>query len=134
MERIGFFSELMLDGMARQGMSATALARLAGCSYEHVRKLSRSEVLPSPRLLAKMREIFHWKANRAARFVRFDQGRKKFGKYFWLRLGLNPEYEDFYILWEFLNEEQRTLALDLLRFYVARKQGQMLDRSVRAAS
>lgn len=126
----GFFSEMLLDGMARQGISAKRVATLAGCSYEHIRKLSRREVLPSPLLLARMCEIFHWNAKRALEFVRLDQARKKFGKHFWVCLGLDPEYEEVYVLWVFLKQDERQMALDLARFYVARRPRHPHDRSV----
>ena len=129
MTRLDFFSEQLAQSMALQRASSKTLADQAGCSYEHVRKMTTSEVLPSPRLLRKMCEIFHWNEKRVSRFVRQDQARKKFGKNFWVWLGLNPKYEDFYILWAFLTKKEQQLTLDFLRFYVARKQEQDNNRA-----
>jgi transcriptional regulator with XRE-family HTH domain len=122
MLKLGFFSELLIDSMARQGITAKVLAERAGCSYEHVRKLTRSEVLPSPILLRNLRDIFGWGGKRVTRFVRWDQGRKKFGDSFWVLSGRNPKYEEFYIIWAFLTREEKQLTEDYLRFLIARKQ------------
>ena len=129
MRRLSFFSEQLAQGMSLQRMSAKTLAKQAGCSYEHVRKMAISEVLPSATLLRKVCEIFHWNEKRVSRFVRWDRARKKFGKNFWVWLGLNPECEDFYILWEFLTKQEQQLTLDVLRFYVARKQTEHQEAS-----
>jgi hypothetical protein len=122
MERLGFFSEMLIINMARQGITAKVLSDHVDYSYEHVRKLTRNEVLPSPVLLHKLCEVFRWKERQVAKFVRSDHARKKFGKYYWERLGLNAEYEEFYILWVFLSEEEKRFVYDLLRFYVERKE------------
>jgi len=132
MTKLGFFSEQLAQGMALQRMSSKTLAKQAGCSYEHVRKMTMSEVLPSPALLRKLCEIFHWNEKRVFRFVRQDQARKKFRKNFWVWLGLNPKYEDFYILWAFLTKEERQLTLDFLRFYLARRQKGERDNNIAA--
>ena len=122
MAKFGFFSEQLALAMSWRGMSAKTLGKQVGCSYEHVRKMNTSEALPSPILLHKLCELLHWNEKRVWRFVCVDQARKKFGCNFWVCLGKNPKYEEFYILWLFLTKEQQQMAAEFLRFYVSRKQ------------
>jgi hypothetical protein len=120
-EPVGFFSEHLAQNMARQGVTAKVLAIQVGCSYECVRKMVKTECLPSAGLLKRMAAAFNWNHKEARRLVAIDKGRRKFGRQFWITSGMNPDYEPIYILWYFLNEEEREYFADCLRCLVARK-------------
>jgi ParB-like chromosome segregation protein Spo0J len=60
MERLGFFAEKLMDGMAKFGWSQKTTAVRLGCSYEYVRKMIRGESLPAPTLLKKLCLLFRW--------------------------------------------------------------------------
>lgn len=122
MEKIGFFSEQLADGMARQRVTAKALADTLGCSYEHIRKLLVGDVLPSSHLLLQLCAIFGWSEKKLRRFVMIDRVRKQFGDSFWRVLGRNPKYEALYILWEFLTDYEKDYFTACLRMLIARKQ------------
>lgn len=122
MEKLGFFSEHLAHSMARKGMTGNALATRLGCCYEHVRKMTKGDVLPSPVLLQRLCGVFRWSQTRMRRFVMIDRARKAFGDNFWIVLGKNPRLEPVYILWEFLTEEEKDYFMDCLRQLVARKQ------------
>ena len=122
MEKIGFFSEQLAHGMARQGVAPKALADTLGCSYEHVRKMQLGKVFPSLTILRRLCELFGWSERRLLRFVLRDRMRKQFGNCFWIVLGKNPQFETLYILWEFLTDNEKEYFTACLRMLVARKQ------------
>jgi hypothetical protein len=122
MEKIGFFSEQLAHGMARQGVTAKALADTLGCSYEHVRKMQLGKDFPSLTILRQLCEVFGWSERKLRRFVLIDRMRKQFGNCFWIVLGRNPQFETLYILWVFLTSEEKDYFIGCLRLLVAHKQ------------
>jgi len=72
MDKLGFFCEKLMDGMAKSGLSQKMTAVRLGCSYEYVRKMIRGERLPSPSLLNKLCSIFHWKTKKIERLVHLE--------------------------------------------------------------
>src|SRR5258707_90658 len=118
MERLGFFSEKLMDGMAKSGLSRKMTAVRIGCSYEYVRKMSRSESLPSSELLVKLCSIFGWQVRTIEKLIRLDESRRKFGPTFWTVLGRNPRCEALYILWPYLDSGEQQLLVRLMRAYV----------------
>src|SRR6266481_3838433 len=89
MEQLGFFSEKLKDSMAKLELSPKAAAVTLGCSYEFVRKMIRSESLPSPELLAKLCSVFGWQVRRIEQLIRLDEARRKWGPAIWAVLGGN---------------------------------------------
>ena len=126
-ERLGFFSEHLVGSMARQGVSAKALAIELGCSYEFVRKMVKSESLPSFGRVKRLCSIFRWNAKETRTLIAMDRGRRKFGRQFWIASGRNPDYEPIYILWYFLSEKERDYFSGWLRYLVAWKQRNQED-------
>lgn len=122
MEKIGFFSEQLTHGMARQGVTAKALAETLGCSYEHVRKMQLGKDFPSLTIVRRLCEVFGWSERRLLRFVLMDRMRKQFRNCFWIVLGKNPQHEALYILWEFLTDNEKDYFTACLRMLIARKQ------------
>ncbi len=121
MEKFGFFSEQLADGMSRQRFTAKGLAKRLGCSYEHVRRLSRSEALPSLQLLRQLCHVFQWNEEELSRLLDGDRGWKRFGDSYWLVLGKNPKCAPLYIMWSYLSDDERDYFLECLRYFVARK-------------
>jgi hypothetical protein len=123
METLGFFSEKLMDGMAKSGLSQKMTAVRLGCSYEYVRKMIRNESLPSPSLLNKLCSIFHWDTKKIEKLVLLDKCRRQYGPTFWTVLGKNPRYEPFYILWPYLTPGEKQMVIHLLRGWRARQKG-----------
>jgi hypothetical protein len=96
MERLGFFSEKLMDGMAKSGSPQKTTAVRPGCSYEYVRKMIRGESLPAPTLLKRLcrcsggtqRKLKGW-----CSLVFLDRCRRQYRPTFWIVLGNNPRYE-----------------------------------------
>ena len=122
MKTLGFFSEQLADSMAQKNLTAKTLAPKVKCSYENVRGMLVGKSLPGPRLLRHLCATFGWSENRLRGFVMMDQARKKCGDSFWIMMNKNPQWEPFYILWEFLTPEERGFFADYLRFVLDRKQ------------
>jgi ribosome-binding protein aMBF1 (putative translation factor) len=101
MDKLGFFCEKLMDGMAKSGLSQKMTAVRLGCSYEYVRKMIRGESLPSPSLLNKLCSIFHWKTKKIERLVHLDKCRRQYGPTFWTVLDKNPRYGPLYMLWPY---------------------------------
>jgi len=120
---LGFFSQRLLHSMAGLKLSSKKLAPRLGCSYEYVRRMTRSESLPSPRLLTKMCSVFHWKAREIEKLVRLDDCRRKFGPRFWTVQGINPRMEVVYILFPYLTPDQRQMFVNTLRAYLVARDG-----------
>jgi len=116
-ERLGFFSERLLHGMAKLKISCKKLAPKLGCSYEYVRRMALSESFPSPKLLSKMCAVFCWNRGELQQLVMLDQCRKKFGPTFWLALGKNPRMEPVYILFPYFTPAEQDLFISLLRSF-----------------
>jgi hypothetical protein len=121
-EQLGFFSEHLVQSMTRQGISAKALAIELECSYEFVRRMIKTECLPSPLLLKRMCALFRWNRKETRKLILIDKARKKFGRNYWIWLGKNPDHERFYILWHFLSPAEQQYFSEWLRYLVARKQ------------
>jgi hypothetical protein len=118
-EGLGFFSEKLMDGMAKSRLSQKMTAVRLGCSYEYVRKMVRGESLPAPMLLTRMCSIFHWNLKEVQRLLRLDDCRRKFGPSFWTVQGINPRMEPVYILFPYLTPGERQLMVDMMRAYLA---------------
>ena len=121
-EHLGFFSERLLHGMATRKLPAKKLAPRVGCSYEFVRRMVRSESLPSPGLMMRMCSVFLWKPKEIEELIRVDRCRRKFGTTFWSVLGINPRMEPVYILFPYLTDDEKQLIVDMLRAYLAAKE------------
>jgi len=119
--QLGFFSEKLLHSMAGLELSPKKLAPRLGCSYEYVRKMTRSESLPSPELLTKLCSVFEWDIRSTQELVHFDECRRKYGSIFWSVLGKDPWMEPVYILFPYLTLGERQLVVDMLRAFVAAK-------------
>jgi ribosome-binding protein aMBF1 (putative translation factor) len=100
MDKLGFFCEKLMDGMAKSGLSQKMTAVRLGCSYEYVRKMIRGESLPSPSLLNKLCSIFHWKTKKIERLYTW-KCRRQYGPTFWTVLDKNPRYGPLYMLWPY---------------------------------
>ena len=111
MERLGFFSEKLKDGIDRFNLSQKSTAARLGCSYEHVRKMVRGECLPSEELLRKVCSVFKWEITAIKKLRRLDEARKKFGPTFWTILGKDPRIEPLYIFWPYLSREERRIVI-----------------------
>jgi transcriptional regulator with XRE-family HTH domain len=127
MEKFGFFSEKLADGMARRGLTEKALARELGCCYAHVLNMASGESLPSVHLLQRMCVVLKWREKKLRRFVLMDRMRKEFGDTFWILSGKNPKFESLYILWEFLTTQEKDYFAGCLRLLVARKQASKME-------
>jgi transcriptional regulator with XRE-family HTH domain len=122
MKNLGFFSEQLAQGMARQGLTEKVLASELGCSYAHVRKMSCGEVLPSLPLLQRLCALLDFPERKLSRFVLIDRMRNHFGDSFWIAVGRDPKFESLYILWEFLTTEEKDYFTGCARLLVARKE------------
>jgi hypothetical protein len=80
MERLGFFSEKLMNGMAKSGWSQKTTAVRPGCSYEYVRKMIRGESLPAPTLLKKALSLFRSDATKIEKLVLLDRCRRHMGR------------------------------------------------------
>lgn len=123
LEHLGFFSERLMHSMAALKLSPKKLAPLIGCSCEYVRRMTRSESLPSPILMKKMCSVFHWREKKIEELIGLDQGRRKYGKHFWEFLGIHPRMEAVYILFPYLRPKQRQMFVDTWRAQVAHLSG-----------
>jgi transcriptional regulator with XRE-family HTH domain len=121
MERLGFFSEKLMDGMAQSGWSQKTTAVRLGCSYEYVRKMVRGDSLPAPTLLKRLCSLFRWDATKIEKLVLLDRCRKQYGPTFWTVLGKNPRYEPLYILWPYLTPAEQQMVVHLMRTWIAQK-------------
>lgn len=121
MKKLGFFSEALAEGMVRQGLTEKRLALRVGCSYEHIRKMLKSEALPSLPLLQRLCSVLALPERKLRRFALIDRMRKEFGDAFWSVLGIDPKCADVYILWEFLSEQERDYFTSCLRLLATRR-------------
>lgn len=122
MEKLGFFSEWLADNMARKGLTSRKLAPKVGCSYEYVRKLVRSENLPSSDLLSRLCAFFERDEQESRKLVAVDRARKQLGPSYWVALGCNPKCEPIYILWPYLTRPEQEYFLKWLRFLGSTKE------------
>ena len=120
-ERLGFFSQQLIQSMQRDGLTPKAIAIDLGCSYEFVRRMIRAECLPSSVYLTRMCLLFRWNVDEIRKLIAIDKARKKFGRHFWIALGKNPKYEPLYILWPHLTPEEQDYFAGWLQYLVARK-------------
>ncbi len=121
MERLGFFSEKLMDGMARSGLSQKMTAVRLGCSYEYVRRMIRCESLPSPILLDRLCSVFQWDRRKIEKLVFLDRCRRRYGPTFWTVLGRNPRFEPLYILWPYLTTSEQQMVVHLMRSCILEK-------------
>jgi Helix-turn-helix len=121
LEHLGFFSERLLHSMAALKLSPKKLAALIGCSYEYVRRMTRSESLPSPFLMKRMCSVFQWREKKIERLIRLDHCRRKYGRHFWNVLGIHPRMKVVYILFPYLTPQQRQIFVDIARAQVANR-------------
>jgi hypothetical protein len=121
MEKLGFFSEKLMDAMAKSGWSQKMTAVRLGCSYEYVRKMIRGESLPSSTLLKRLCSLFRWDATRIEKLVLLDRCRRQYGPTFWTVLGRNPRCEPLYILWPYLTTSEQQMVVHLMRSWILEK-------------
>lgn len=121
MEKLGFFSERLLDSMSKSRLSQKTTAVRLGCSYEYVRKMIRGESLPAPTLLKRLCSLFRWDATKIEKLVLLDRCRRQYGPTFWIVLGKNPRYEPLYILWPYLTTTEQQMVVHLMRSCILEK-------------
>lgn len=112
---LGFFSQRLLFSMSALKLTPKELAPRIGCSYEFVRRMLRSESLPSPLLLRRMSSVFRWNVRKIEELIRLDECRKKFGPTFWSVMGKDPRMEPVYILFPYLTAGERQMMVNFLR-------------------
>jgi hypothetical protein len=123
MKRLGFFSEYLAIGMSGERLTSKELARKLECSYEYVRAFVQGRSLPSARLQSRLCKVFGWSETKLRKLVMLDQMRRRLGHIFWEEVGVKPEsrFQEFYVLWEFLDDEGKDFFEVFLRALVARK-------------
>lgn len=113
-------SEMINKKMEEVGMSIRGLAQKLEMSYEHVRRITNAESIPSPRVLKDI--CGHLKLNykEAEKLLTADKIRKKYGTIPLELSGKKPGLEPIERVWDQLTPEHQKDAVVLITDWAKR--------------
>jgi len=106
-ERLGFFNIRLAQRIGDVGLSRGQVAKHAGLTYEHVRKLLSGDCLPSDSSLLKLCRVLGLSRPDMKQRLARDRMIFKFGDAAWDYWGVNPRVGELHILFSILNKEER---------------------------
>jgi transcriptional regulator with XRE-family HTH domain len=108
--RIG---KLVSDRMEDRGLSIRDLAAKLDITYEHVRRITRGEGVPSKFVLKAVCEALGLNFKEAEKLATADRIQKKYGDVPLELAGKEPELEPLERVWSELSEEQKRNILSM---------------------
>lgn len=113
-------SELINAGLAEKKMSIKDLAEAVDITYEHSRRLSRGESLPSKFILREVCKVLGISLQEAERAATADRINKKFGGIPAEMSGKIPSLSAIERVWNSLTEEQQADATAMIQGWARR--------------
>ena len=124
-ERLGFFNIRLAQRMNEVGVSAVYVAKEAGLTYEHIRKLLLGDCLPSDSALCKLCKVLALSRRDMRQRVAKDRLIFKFGEAAWMYCGVHPRVGELQIFFSVLSpEKQEFVRLWIIAFCEAKKRQQ----------
>ena len=109
------FAQYLKLAMLEKKLNISDIASSAGFSYEHARKITNGEAIPSTRTLHVVVRAAGLDSKKAERLATNDKIRAKYGKTLAEVAGKNPDLEPIEVSWPLLTGEQRQTVIQLVR-------------------
>jgi transcriptional regulator with XRE-family HTH domain len=114
------FSDRISSAMNEVGMTIRGLAQVLGMTYEHARKLTKGEALPSGIVLRAICAELNLDPHEMEMLSTASRIRKKYGKIPMELAGKNPELEPIELAWDHLTAEQKKDATSMIQGWAKR--------------
>jgi transcriptional regulator with XRE-family HTH domain len=99
--------EVLTERMEELKLSIADLAEKVGTSYEHVRNITKGNIVPSKLMVRGLAEALKIKREELDRIATADRIRVKFGTIPLELAGKNPELEPLERVWNHLSKEHK---------------------------
>jgi transcriptional regulator with XRE-family HTH domain len=99
--------EVLTERMEEMKLSIADLAERVGTSYEHVRSITKGNIVPSKHMVRALAEALKIKREELDRIATADRIRVKFGTIPLELAGKNPELEPLERIWNHLSKEHK---------------------------
>ena len=99
--------ELLAKRMQNLNLSIADLAKKTGKTYEHVRNITKGNIVPSRFMVQALAEALQMNRGELEKLATADRIRIKFGKIPLELAGKNPELEPLERVWKHLSEDHK---------------------------
>jgi transcriptional regulator with XRE-family HTH domain len=130
-ESKGRFGNYLATLMERNGMDARALAADSHRSYEHIRKLVKSEALPSPEIVEKFDKVLKgFDVKQATALYSQDKAQRTFKKDFNQLAGVPEDADELLKAWPYLSPEHKDTIMIMVSAFQKTDRGTKGDNGV----
>jgi ribosome-binding protein aMBF1 (putative translation factor) len=112
--------EMVTEAMNAQGVSIRSLAESLDITYEHARRISRGEAVPSKFILKAVCSLLELDYKELERLATQDKIRKKYGEVSLVLAGKDPTLEPIERAWPKLTDDQKKDAITMITAWAKR--------------